>query len=108
MKRHPLFFFIILCLALTACGKGQQINGHTTRTAYRSVKTIKERLPIDNKVEFEVAFGTIHESKNLTKSSWILLTAKTLGKSLTWVRKFFNNVNPVAFKATRNIRVGNK
>ncbi|WP_411727431.1 hypothetical protein [Methyloglobulus sp.] len=64
MKRSPLLFFIILCLALTACGRGQQINGHTARTAYRSVKTIKERLPPDNKVEFEVSFWTIRDANS--------------------------------------------
>ncbi len=63
MKRNPLLFLIILCLALTACGKGQSINGHTTRTAYRSVKTLKEKLPVDNKIEFEVSFWTIRDSK---------------------------------------------
>jgi hypothetical protein len=63
MKRNLLLFIIILCLALTACGKGGTINGHTTRTAYRSVKIIKEKLPPDNKVEFEVSFWTIRDSK---------------------------------------------
>jgi hypothetical protein len=63
MKRTPLLFLIILCLTLTACGKGQSVNGHTTRTAYRSVKMIKEKLPPDNKIEFEVSFWTIRDSK---------------------------------------------
>jgi hypothetical protein len=63
MKLSPLLFLIILCLALTACGKGGTINGHTARTAYRSVKTMKERLPPNNKVEFEVAFWTIRDAK---------------------------------------------
>ncbi|NOU22887.1 MAG: hypothetical protein HOO93_14085 [Methyloglobulus sp.] len=64
MKRSPLLFFIILCLALTACGKSGTINGHTARTAYRSVKMIKERLPPDNKVEFEVSFWTIRDANS--------------------------------------------
>lgn len=62
MKRLPLLFFIFLCLALTACGRGQQINGHTTKTAYRSVKFLKEKLPPDNRVEFEVAFWTLRDA----------------------------------------------
>lgn len=62
MKRLTLFFFIILCLALNACNKGGTVNGHTARTAYRSVKMIKERLPPDNKVEFEVSFWTIRDA----------------------------------------------
>ncbi len=63
MKRFPILFFIIFCLALTACGRGGTINGHTARTAYRSVKMLKERLPPDNRVEFEVAFWTIRDEK---------------------------------------------
>jgi hypothetical protein len=63
MKRNPLLFLIILCLALAACGKAQSINGHTTRTAYRSIKIIKEKLPPDNRIEFEVSFWTIRDSK---------------------------------------------
>lgn len=47
---------------MTACGKGGTVNGHTARTAYRSVKTMKEKLPPDNKIEFEVAFWTIKDA----------------------------------------------
>jgi hypothetical protein len=64
MKRSPLIFIIIICLALTACGKGGTINGHTARTAYRSVKMLKERLPPDNKIEFEVSFWTIRDANS--------------------------------------------
>jgi hypothetical protein len=62
MKRPSLAFFIIICLALTACSKGGTINGHTSRTAYRSVKTLKDKLPPDNKIEFEVSFWTIRDA----------------------------------------------
>lgn len=62
MKRLTYIPFVILCLALNACGGGGTINGHTARTAYRSVKMIKERLPQDNKVEFEVSFWTIRDA----------------------------------------------
>ncbi len=61
MRRFSLFLFISLCLALTACGKGQ-INGHTTKTAYRSVKLLKEQVPPDNRVEFEVSFWTLRDA----------------------------------------------
>ncbi len=62
MKRLPLFFFITLSLALAACGRGQEINGHTSKTAYRSVKFIKDKLPPDNRMEFEVSFWTIRDA----------------------------------------------
>ncbi len=62
MRRFAFLFFIIVCFALTACGRGGTINGHTARTAYRSVKLLKERLPPDNRVEFEVSFWTIRDA----------------------------------------------
>lgn len=64
MKRSPLLFLIILCLALTDCGRGGTINGHTARTAYRSVKLLKEKLSPDNRVEFEVSFWTIRDANS--------------------------------------------
>jgi hypothetical protein len=61
MKRF-LLLFIAICLVLTACGRGG-INGHTTKTAYRSVKFMKEKLPPETRVEFEVSFWTIRDAK---------------------------------------------
>jgi hypothetical protein len=93
MKRLPILFFIILCLVLTACGRGGTVNGHTARTAYRSVKMLKEKLPPDNRVEFEVAFWTIRDDKKLEqdfldtvdgKSPWEIID---MGKDIYQQRK---------------------
>ena len=93
MKRLPLLFFIILCLVLNACGRGGTVNGHTARTAYRSVKMLKEKLPPDNRVEFEVAFWTIRDDKKLEqdfldtvdgKSPWEIID---MGKEIYQQRK---------------------
>jgi hypothetical protein len=62
MRHLPFLLLIALILAITGCSRGGSINGHTTRTAYRSVKTIKQRLPPDNRVEFEVSFWTIRDA----------------------------------------------
>lgn len=63
MNRISLIFLLALILGLTACGRGNSVNGHTMRTAYRSVKVLKERLPPENRVEFEVAFWSIRDAK---------------------------------------------
>ena len=63
MKKLPALLLILGCVTLTACGKGQEINGHNTKTAYRSVKALKNRLPPDNRIEFEVSFWTIRDAK---------------------------------------------
>lgn len=61
-NRTPILLLLSLSLALVACGKGNTVNGHTARTAYRSVKMLKEKLPPDNKIEFEVSFWTIRDA----------------------------------------------
>jgi hypothetical protein len=63
MKKLPALLLIISCTTLMACGKGQEINGHNTTTAYRSVKGIKNRLPVEKRIEFEVAFWTIRDAQ---------------------------------------------
>ncbi|MFA6053644.1 MAG: hypothetical protein WC762_13765 [Methylobacter sp.] len=63
MKKLFSLLLILSCASLLACGKGQQINGHNTRTAYKSAKSIKNRLPEDNRIEYEVSFWTIRDSK---------------------------------------------
>ena len=63
MKKLPALLLIISCVTLMACSKGQEINGHNTKTAYRSVKALKNRLSPDNRIEFEVSFWTIRDAK---------------------------------------------
>lgn len=63
MKKLPTLLLVILsCITLIACSKGQEINGHSIKTAYKSVKALKERLPSENRIEFEVSFWTIRDS----------------------------------------------
>lgn len=62
MKKLSTLLIILSCMALMACSKGQEINGHTTKTAYRSVKMLKNRMLPENRIEFEVAFWTIRDA----------------------------------------------
>jgi hypothetical protein len=62
MKKFPILLLILCCTSLIACSKGSQINGHTTRTAFRSVKALKNYLAPDARIEFEVSFWTLRDS----------------------------------------------
>ena len=44
MKKLPLIVLALSCAMLTACGNGQKINAHSEKTAYKSVKMIKNRF----------------------------------------------------------------
>lgn len=63
MKKLLTLLIILGCASLIACGRGQEINGHNTRTAYKSVKAMKNRLPGDKRIEFEVSFWTIRDAQ---------------------------------------------
>ena len=66
MKNSTVLLFILCSTLLIACGKSQEINGHNIRTADKSVKALKERLPAENRIEFEIAYWSIRdENKNV-------------------------------------------
>lgn len=93
MKKLSILLLILCCVSLVACSKGQQINGHNTRTAYRSVKALKERLPPDARIEFEVSFWTLRDSIKSDKEFLDAVDGKkpeeiiVLGKELYQQRK---------------------
>jgi hypothetical protein len=45
-----------------ACGRGSEINGHSTKTAYRSVKGLKKYMPAETQLEFEVSFWMLRDA----------------------------------------------
>ncbi len=93
MKKLPTLLIILSCVTLIACSKGQEINGHNTATAYRSVKALKNRLPPDNRIEFEVSFWTIRDAKKDDKEFLDVVDGKkpeeiiAIGKEIYQERK---------------------
>lgn len=93
MKKSTLFLILLICATLSACGKSNSVNGHTMRTAYRSVRMIKDKLPPDNKIEFEVSFWTLKDANKSEeefldavdgKSAWEIID---MGKEVYQQRK---------------------
>lgn len=62
MRHIPHLLIILFIFSIIGCGKGNQINGTSSRTAYRSVKSIRSRLPADQRIEYEVSFWTLRDS----------------------------------------------
>lgn len=63
MKKLPLILLLATSTMLMACNNGQKINGHTEKTAYRSVKMIKTLLPEEKRVEYEMSFWMVRDEK---------------------------------------------
>ena len=98
MKKLPVLLLILTCTALLACGKGQEINGHSATTAYRSVKGLKNRLSPDKRIEFEVSFWTIRDVKKDDKEFLAAVDGKTPDEIITKGKEIYQERKAVGFK----------
>jgi hypothetical protein len=62
MKKLPLILLLTCSTMLVACG-AEKINAHNEKTAYRSVRMIKNRLQPEMRVEYEMSFWMIRDQK---------------------------------------------
>jgi hypothetical protein len=77
MKRSSAVLVFIVCTLLIGCNKGQQINGSSLKTVNRSVTSLKERLPLDQRIEFEVSFWTVRDEIRNNKEFLDAIDGKT-------------------------------
>ena len=98
MKKLPTLLLVLSCATLLACGKGQEINGHNTATAYRSVKALKNRLSPDNRIEFEVSFWTIRDAKKDDKEFLDVVDGKTPEEIIAIGKEIYQERKAVGFK----------
>lgn len=61
MKSFVKVFGLALLMLIAACGNANRINGHSLSTAHKSVSFIKEHLPVEQRVEFEVAYWALRK-----------------------------------------------
>jgi hypothetical protein len=59
MRFTGLIYMLLMSVLLAACSNSNQINGKSMKTAHKSVAFIKERLPLNQRVEFEVAYWSL-------------------------------------------------
>ena len=98
MKVLPTILTLILCLFLTSCSKGNQINGRSLRTANRSVSHIKDRLPVDKRIEFEVSFWSLRDAIRDRKDFLKAVDGKTPEELIAEGKKLFQKRKNAGFK----------
>ena len=97
MKKSSAVIVFIACSFLNGCNNAQQINGNSLKTVNRSISYIKERLPLDQRIEYEVAFWTLRDEIRNNKEFLEAIDGKTpaqlieLGKELFTKRKASGN-----------------
>jgi hypothetical protein len=98
MKKLPALLLILTCTSLLACSRGQEINGHNTSTAYRSVKGLKNRLSPDKRIEFEVSFWTIRDVKKDDKEFLAAVDGKTPEEIIEQGKEIYQERKTTGFK----------
>ena len=97
MKKSPAVLVFLICLFAIGCNKSHQINGSSQKTVNRSMASIKERLPLDQRIEFEVSFWSLRDEIRNNKEFLDAVDGKTpeqlieIGKELFAKRKAAGN-----------------
>ena len=98
MKKLATLQLILGSATLIACSKGQEINGHNTATAYRSVKSIKNRLSPVHRIEFEVSVWTIRDAKKDNKEFLDAVDGKTPEEIIAIGKEIYQERKTAGFK----------
>lgn len=61
MRKILIFLVVLSCFFTVSCSKGSQINGNSMKTAYRSVRMLKNRLPPEEVIAFEISFWSMRD-----------------------------------------------
>lgn len=61
MKKATTVLIFIICSLMIGCNKSHQINGSSMRTVNRSINGIKGKLPLDQRIEFEVSYWSLRD-----------------------------------------------
>jgi hypothetical protein len=99
MKKISVFLiFVLSCTLLSACGRSEKVNGHNIRTAYKSVKVLKERLPVEKRIEFEVSFWTIRDAQKSDSGFLETVDGKTPVEIIEMGRDIYQQRKNAGFK----------
>ncbi len=93
MRILTIFIISLSVLLSTGCGKANQINGRSFKTALTSVKMIKGRLPQEQRIAYELSFWALRTAYRKNDEFLDLVDGKTpdelieLGKEVFAKRK---------------------
>ncbi|MGR9051441.1 MAG: hypothetical protein ACU84J_02210 [Gammaproteobacteria bacterium] len=99
MRILSLLLLLFFGFTLSGCGKGNQINGHNNRTAFRSAKILKQRMPPEKRIEFEISFWTIRDAFKDDDMFLDEVDGKTPEEIITVGHEIFQQRKSQGFKA---------
>lgn len=97
MKILCSLFLCFLVTQLAGCTKGNQINGRSLKTANRSASYIKNRLPTEKRVEFEISFWSLRDEIKDKDAFLESIDGKTPEELIEMGKELFNKRKQVGF-----------
>ena len=62
MRILSTVFVFFMCAFIVGCSGGPEVSGRSIKSANKSVARIKDRLPPEQRIEFEVSYWTLRDS----------------------------------------------
>ncbi|KAF3980849.1 MAG: hypothetical protein HFP78_09530 [Methylococcales symbiont of Hymedesmia sp. n. MRB-2018] len=98
MKCLFTLFVLITTVFMMGCTSGSKINGRSVKTANRSVSMIKDRLPTEQRIEFEVSYWTVRDTVRNNKEFLDLVDGKTAPEMVVLGKENFKQRKESGFK----------
>ena len=98
MRILSIFIITFSILMSTGCSKGSQINGRSFKTALKSVSMIKDRLPQEQKIAFELSFWAIRSTYRNNNEFLDIVDGKTPDELIEVGKEIFAKRKAEGFK----------
>lgn len=89
---------LVASLMLSGCNKSQQINGNSLKTVNRSISYIKEKLPLEKRIEFEVSYWTLRDEIRDNTEFLAAIDGQTPEMLIEKGKQIFDNRKASGFK----------
>jgi hypothetical protein len=89
MKKALTILVFLVCSLLVGCNKSHQINGSSLKTANRSINSIKDKLPLDQRIAYEVSFWTLRDEIRNNKDFLNEIDGKTPDELISKGKELF-------------------
>lgn len=95
-----LFTLLILMfiVSMMGCTSSNNINGRSIKTANRSVSLIKDRLPTEQRIEFEISYWTVRDAVRNNQAFLDLVDGKSVEEMIVLGKDNFTERKNSGFK----------
>ncbi|MGY6274797.1 DUF6694 family lipoprotein [Methylomonas sp. MgM2] len=98
MKKVITVLVFLFCALLMGCNKSHQINGSSLKTVNRSVNAIKDKLPLDQRIEFEVSYWSLRDEVKNNKDFLNEIDGMTPEKLIAKGKEIFQKRKAIGYK----------